>query len=89
MTTVERSDDGVDLIISYDQGDVWCRRVRRVCDAEGAACDQCDTVFGGVGLVNPYWSWQKSRGLHQRGTGHTLTLFRVLRVVPTTKVEAA
>lgn len=50
-----------------------CAVVRRVKDADGAACRDCDTVF--TVQTSPYWPWRKSQWLHETGSGHRMDMF--------------
>ena len=50
-------------------------QVSRVCDAQGAHCETCDATF-----VTHFWHWSKSKAMHESGTGHRVTMFRI--VVP-------
>lgn len=46
---------------------VWVE-VKRVRDAQGCWCVECNTLIADE--TDGYWHWSKSKALHQRGTGH-------------------
>lgn len=78
---IAASTDGVDIIITLNGGgELWCRRARRLSDAQGAVCLTCEQVFD-ISTC-PYWHWSKSRAIHQRGTGHVVTPYTILRGAP-------
>jgi len=52
--------------------------VSRQSDAQGAHCGTCDQVFNIT--TCPYWHWSKSKAMHESGTGHRVTMYRI--VVP-------
>lgn len=43
----------------------------------GAFCHECKAVFD---ECNPFWSWQKSQAMHERGTGHKMKRFNYEKV---------
>ena len=53
-------------------------RVRLVRDADGAWCGEHDppVVFDDVTNYAVPWRWRNSQAMHERGTGHTMILFR-------------
>jgi hypothetical protein len=52
--------------------------VKRVKDADGAACRECETWFDRNTDANLPWSWRNSKWMHERGTGHRMELYRVV-----------
>jgi hypothetical protein len=58
---------------------VWYETARRVMDADGAMCRDCEAVFS-LYSEGPFWGWRKSQGLHERGMGHKMALFRVVKM---------
>ena len=48
--------------------------VKRVRDADGAACQDCGHQVTSYEL-NGYWPWRQRQYLHERGMGHTMRLF--------------
>ncbi len=47
--------------------------VRRVRDAHGAECRDCDLVW----KRDPFLRWRRYSLMHERGMGYTMRLFRV------------
>jgi len=45
--------------------------VKRVKDATGAYCLECNYVF----IDCTFWHWRKSQWMHEKGTGHKTILF--------------
>jgi hypothetical protein len=45
-------------------------------DAHGAECNDCGTFFNVS--TSPYWHWAKSAAMHRLGTGHRITLYRIV-----------
>lgn len=56
-----------------------CKRLR---DADLVACDQCSLIEWRD--ENPYWGINRTKAMHERGTGHVLHYYRVEwpRVIP-------
>lgn len=50
-------------------------KVRRVKDAIGAYCLDCQRVI--ADNCQTCWHWRKSQGLHERGTGHKTIMYRL------------
>ena len=50
-------------------------RTRKVSEAHGAVCRDCSAVFEVAN--SQYWSWRKSQGMHEAGTGHRMDMFRI------------
>ena len=51
-------------------------RVTRLSDAHGAVCETCAAMFNVT--TCPYWHWSKSVYMHRKGTGHKVTLYRIV-----------
>ena len=45
-------------------------------DAQGGHCATCDAYYN-ISTV-PYWHWSKSVVMHRSGTGHKVTLYRIV-----------
>lgn len=54
--------------------------VRRVKDADGVACRECETWFDQFTNQTVTWGWRTSQWMHERGTGHRMELYRVVKV---------
>ena len=54
--------------------------VKRVRDADGAMCTECEWVRDRVSPAP--WGWRKSQALHEQGTGHRVVMFRYLPAEP-------
>lgn len=50
--------------------------VRRVKDADGAACKECECWFDDFTNQTVTWSWKTSKWMHERGAGHKMELYR-------------
>ncbi len=46
---------------------VWVK-VKRVSDAQGCWCVECDQLIADE--TQTVWHWTKSKALHEKGTGH-------------------
>lgn len=55
--------------------------VKRVRDADGAACKDCESWFDRYSNLNLPWTWKRSKWMHERGTGHRMELYRIVGVV--------
>lgn len=44
--------------------------------AHGAHCATCEQVFDITSC--PFWHWSKSMWMHRQGTGHKVTMFRLV-----------
>ena len=51
--------------------------VRKVSEAIGAKCRDCDAVFEAGNCQ--YWHWSKSKWMHENGSGHKLDMYRIAR----------
>lgn len=51
-------------------------KVRRVRDAVGAYCLDCQRVIADI--CDPYWSWRKSQVMHERGSGHKTIMYKLI-----------
>lgn len=54
--------------------------VKRVKDADGAVCRECDAIF--TVCDSAPWGWRKSQYLHEDGTKHTMDMFAFPKEVP-------
>lgn len=54
--------------IKEDNAVVEYTPVKNLADAEGLWCEQCEKMW--VKYENPAWGLNKTKGLHERGTGH-------------------
>lgn len=50
-------------------------KVRRVRDAIGAYCLDCQRVIAND--CDPHWHWRKSQVMHERGTGHKTIMYTI------------
>lgn len=50
-------------------------RVRRVRDAIGAYCLDCQRSIADV--CDPSWHWRKSQKMHEKGTGHKVIMYNL------------
>lgn len=48
----------------------------RQSEAHGAHCATCDQDFNVT--TSPFWHWSKSVAMHRSGTGHKVTLYRLV-----------
>lgn len=51
-------------------------QVKRVKDAVGAYCFDCNRAIGEPWQTFP-WSWRKSQMLHESSTGHRTAMYRI------------
>lgn len=51
-------------------------KVRRVKDAIGAYCLDCQRVIADI--CDPCWHWRKSQKLHENGTGHKTITYKLV-----------
>jgi hypothetical protein len=50
--------------------------VKLLRDAQGGHCATCNSVYNVT--TCPYWAWNKSVAMHRDGTGHVVTLYRIV-----------
>lgn len=56
-------------------------RVKTLREADGAECRDCSEVFGKYWQVSSVpWDWKRSKAMHERYSGHTMRLFKVVEV---------
>lgn len=52
--------------------DLPLKRTKKITEAQYGYCEACERFLG-----SPYWDLSKTRWMHERGTGHKLTLYVV------------